>query len=523
MEENVRRERIRGIPQPGELRTVSAALLAAGPVIDQLLAGVIEDYRARGSLFLCLLAVAGGILLLTARNRKAALAAGGVLTLLSAAVLTNQLAMLVSLAAWAISFRGVSWNKIPGAVPDRLRMPVLNLAAAVLAAVSGLLCLREIHSLPIRLLPTVISAAGAVLLCGNVEAETFLPRQREQQNGQRIRYRSVPGAGGLRALGAVLILACGVWRIINLIGLMSSFDVPVLNLLWPVLTAAAGVFLLLRDQRERWLLPAAAVLAVCQVRELLSLRQMVLYSDQMSTVFQQTQRAALLFGCELLVLISAVGVTWNAPVGKRQVPVLNVIAAALAAVGGIWEAFYQISAAAGHMDGANIRNLLLALLLYIGLVLLNLSMEVRELAARERKVDGEKYRHGLSGFVHGFYSDVGGKLQLLAKICGLIYLILGVVGAFVMALSVVLLLLQLFGLIPPYFSPVSVLLSGLITVVSALILAVGTWPLYAFGQMAADVHAIRKSGVDHAGAGEAAVLQAGASADGENPDELPEL
>ena len=32
MEENVRRERIRGIPQPGELRTVSAALLAAGPV-----------------------------------------------------------------------------------------------------------------------------------------------------------------------------------------------------------------------------------------------------------------------------------------------------------------------------------------------------------------------------------------------------------------------------------------------------------------------------------------------------------
>lgn len=73
-------------------------------------------------------------------------------------------------------------------------------------------------------------------------------------------------------------------------------------------------------------------------------------------------------------------------------------------------------------------------------------------AAKVWKVDGDKYRRGFSGFVHGFYSDVGGKIQLVAKICGLIYLILGLLGVAVMALSIVILLLQLFGLIPALFS-----------------------------------------------------------------------
>lgn len=118
---------------------------------------------------------------------------------------------------------------------------------------------------------------------------------------------------------------------------------------------------------------------------------------------------------------------------------------------------------------------------------------------------------------------MGGKIQLVAKICGLIYLILGLVGALVMVLSVVVLLLQLFGLIPPYFSPVSLLLSGLIAVVSALILAAGTWPLYAFGQMTADVHAIRKEGVTSGKTEGAAVPVSDHSAEAANPDELPEL
>ena len=118
---------------------------------------------------------------------------------------------------------------------------------------------------------------------------------------------------------------------------------------------------------------------------------------------------------------------------------------------------------------------------------------------------------------------MGGKIQLVAKICGLIYLIVGLLGAVVMALSVVLLLLQLFGLIPPYFSAAWLLLSGLIAVVSSLILAAGTWPLYAFGQITADVHAIRKEGVASVKAEGAAVPVSDRSADPANPDELPEL
>lgn len=85
------------------------------------------------------------------------------------------------------------------------------------------------------------------------------------------------------------------------------------------------------------------------------------------------------------------------------------------------------------------------------------------------------------------------------------------------------LLLQLFGLIPPYFSAVSLLLSGLIAVVSSLILAAGTWPLYAFGQITADVHAIRKEGVVSGKAEGAAVPVSDHSAEPANSDELPEL
>lgn len=99
---------------------------------------------------------------------------------------------------------------------------------------------------------------------------------------------------------------------------------------------------------------------------------------------------------------------------------------------------------------------------------------------------------------------MGGKLQLLAKICGVLYLIMGVLGVVAIALGIVILLLQLFGLIPPSISPMSLLMAGLIIIASALILAVGTWPLYAFGQITADLHAIRKDGVHASGAAEVA-------------------
>ena len=114
---------------------------------------------------------------------------------------------------------------------------------------------------------------------------------------------------------------------------------------------------------------------------------------------------------------------------------------------------------------------------------------------------------------------VGGKLQLLAKIGGALCLVLGILGVVLILLGVLVLLLQLVGLIPSGFEPTSLMLGGLIGVVSALLLAVSTWPLYAFGQITADLHAIRKGGIS-ASAPESTAQPA---ASRENPDELPEL
>ena len=67
------------------------------------------------------------------------------------------------------------------------------------------------------------------------------------------------------------------------------------------------------------------------------MRGAAVYADQAGTALQQTRQTALLFFSVLLLLLSAVGFTWNRPVGKDAPPaVLNAIAAALAAANGIW-------------------------------------------------------------------------------------------------------------------------------------------------------------------------------------------
>ena len=520
MEKNALKERVRGVPRRGWLLKASAILLMAGPVVNQLLALVMEDYYIQIPYFLILLTIVGGVLLLTAKGKKVNWMIGGALALLGAVAVTYQTVLLVPLAAWVISVQGVSWNKIPAFLPDRFRMPLLNLVATVLAVLSALLCLQGIRYLPLRLIPVALAAIGAILLCGNVEAETFMPASREEraQMAPGMRYRSVPAAGTLCLVGALLVLADGVMDLVDLFMMMGSFEVSLLELLWPLLVVAAGV-LLVRGDRDKHVLPASVLLLICQLRTLLVLRQMAMYSN--GELGRQTPMEALLFAAELMMLLGAVGFAWNRPVGKRGMPLISAVAAALAAANGIWAEVIQVDYF--QLDGQGIKNLITAILLPLGLILVNLAMECREAPPKAWKVDGDKYRRGFSGFVHGFYSDVGGKIQLVAKICGLIYLILGLLGVVVMALSVVLLLLQLFGLIPLYFSPVSLLLSGLITVVSALVLAAGTWPLYAFGQMTADVHAIRKEGVASAKTEGAAVPVSDHSAEPANPDELPEL
>lgn len=530
MEPKVQKERIRGVPRRGVLLTVSAVLLMAGPVVSWILGRVVENYYSSIPLFYCLLVVAGGVLLLTSRGRRVNDAVGGALALFGAAVLANGVLILLAMAAWAVSALGTSWNKVPGFLPEKLRMPVLNLVAAVVLLLTILLDLRYRIS-PLYLLPRALSFVGALLLCVNVEPRTYLPQSAQTwvPGEKGVRYRSVPKAGALTILGALFLVGDGVDQLMQLFR-SDSFAASPLGLLWPLLVAAAGVMLLLRTNRERWTLVAAALLLVCQFRTLIILRQVGLYSDS-GAVMEQIQAAALLFLGVLLMLLGAVGFTWNRPVGKRrQVPLLNVIAAVLAAVNGIWVLASRVQSMFGLVTSLNLNmilNLLLYALLPLGLVLVNLAMEGRQAPPKAWKVDGDKYSRGFKGFVGSFYTNVGGKLQLLAKISGVVCLILGLLGVVMMLLSVLLLLLQLFGLLSPYFEPLSLTLSGLIAVVSALLLAVSTWPLYAFGQIVADLHAIRQDGVRASGtAGEAEGTGSAApkaSAAQENPDELPEL
>lgn len=530
MEMRVRKERIRGVPRRGPLFTAAAALLMAAPVVQLILGKVLEDFYRSTTVLPCLLAVAGGILLLTARGKQAGYTVGGLLAILGSSVVISHMLLLPAMLLWGLSAIGVSWNKPVSRLLKGRSLPVLNLAAAILAAVSALLCLDTVGSMPAFALPLALAAVGAVLLCTAADAQTFLPLSPEQraQQAPRVRYRSVLRPGMLGTLGAVLLLVCEAWQLIDLFRLMSGFHVALGTLLQPVLIIVAAV-LLLRAQNGPRLLPAAILLLIAQTLALFSMQQTVMYAEEMGAALQQTQRTALLFFSVLLLLIGVIGTTWNRPVGKgRPVPLCSAIAAALAAGNGIWAAVYRVSLIVEEtrVDFDSVQGLIRSLLLPVGLVLVNLAMEGRQTEANVRKVDGSKYRRGLTGFAANFYSDVGGKLQLLAKICGVLYLIMGVLGVVAIALGIVILLLQLFGLIPPSISPMSLLMAGLIIIASALILAVGTWPLYAFGQITADLHAIRKDGVHASGAAEVPAVGSAATGTGpsaDNPDELPEL
>ena len=96
MEQKPLKERVRGVPRQGGVLKASAILMMTGPVNDQLLDMVLVDYHARITLFLSLLTIVGGILLLTAKGKKANWMIGGALALLGAAALTNQVVLLVS-------------------------------------------------------------------------------------------------------------------------------------------------------------------------------------------------------------------------------------------------------------------------------------------------------------------------------------------------------------------------------------------------------------------------------------------
>ena len=519
------KERTRGVPRPGVLPRLAAALLLAAPVVEWAAGKMDGDYYSTSSLFLCLLAAAGGALLLTGRGRLANQGIGGALLLLAASVVLNEVPMLLALALWIVSVAGLSWNRAPGFLPPPLRLPLLNLLSAAAVLVTLLERLGYSYSQPVRLVVALLAAAGGILLNLAVEPQAYLPRTPEERALKRgVRCRSVPREGAAGLLGALLVLFAAVYQIVQLFRNMEH-GFSVLNFLWPAVLLAAGVLLVLRTEREKRLLPASILLLVYEARNLLVMRQLALYGGAGSAAMQQIQMTALLFFSVLLLLVSAVGASWNVPVGKRRpVPALNAAAAALAAGNAVWtdcrlvsNLIQAVTETEARIGFGSVSQVLLNILLPAGLVLLNLSMEGREAPARGWKVDGGRYRRGLSGFLGGFYTDVGGKLQLLARISGFFCLLLGAVGAFLAGLGVLLLAAQLVGLAPPQISPMPLLAGGLGAVLGALVLAVGTWPLYAFGQITKDLHAIREGG---AGITPAAPREERRP---ENPDQLPEL
>ena len=233
----------------------------------------------------------------------------------------------------------------------------------------------------------------------------------------------------------------------------------------------------------------------------------------------------------LLMLIGAVGVTWNRSMsnksGTRKLPILNLIAGILVIVCVLL--FFMLylgayeTADGGSGFGALLRNQWYMLALFAGLILWNLAVETKEIPRKDKgMVRKGKLR---------FYDDVGGKIQKLAKICGFIWLIVGAISAFFAALGLLIFLLQMVGLFDPYLDASGFILSGLIGLAASLLMAIGTWPLYAFGQITSDVRSMKgnnfteKTDDKEEKTSESVQPAAweGTAVQPENPDDLPEL
>ena len=76
--------------------------------------------------------------------------------------------------------------------------------------------------------------------------------------------------------------------------------------------------------------------------------------------------------------------------------------------------------------------------------------------------------------IQAFYDNIGGKLRILAKVLGVIGVPLVLIGLFLMIAGD-----------PADFT------TGVIMFIGGLTLQICSWPIYGFGQLIDDVHAIR--------------------------------
>lgn len=80
----------------------------AAPVVQWILGEVLEDFYRSTTAFPCLLAVAGGILLLTARGKQVGYTVGGLMAILGSSVVISHMLLLPAMLLWGLSAIGTS-------------------------------------------------------------------------------------------------------------------------------------------------------------------------------------------------------------------------------------------------------------------------------------------------------------------------------------------------------------------------------------------------------------------------------
>jgi hypothetical protein len=124
--------------------------------------------------------------------------------------------------------------------------------------------------------------------------------------------------------------------------------------------------------------------------------------------------------------------------------------------------------------------------------------------------------------IHGwFYRDVGGKLQMLAKVQGVICLVIASLAAITAAIGLCgFLIYYFFSGTGEYY--LRLLVIGLSGIAASFIIALPTWLTYAFGQITKDLREVKDEGLTGSGYLDYCYPDT-ESAEAENPDELPEL
>lgn len=549
MNETKGKGRIRGVPGPDSRLTLLAAILLAAWAVLSWIVGNMDffNYRlfgARMDIISCLLMIADSVLLVLGRKRLAPYLVGLVLLWIAVIGITESSWLILAVLLILLSAIGLPFNRVWVSGPKWLRAPLLNLISAGLAVLHILGSLNfsyydywedetitlEAGPAAVKILLAVLLTAGVILL--NLGSEGQLLRKGAKDGKIRApRLKTVPrsNAGGLVIAGAILVLLNGVWTLLPMLS-GGGMAYSVMDMLWPLAVVAAGILMLVKEKREKFYLPAVLLVLLNQLHSVVSLNSILRRLGSGSIQDRQRMNLLLLLAL-LLMLIGAVGVTWNRSLsnksGTRKLPILNLIAGILVIVCVLL--FFMLylgayeTADGGSGFGALLRNQWYVLALFAGLILWNLAVETKEIPRKDKgMVRKGKLR---------FYDDVGGKIQKLAKICGFIWLIVGAISAFFAALGLLIFLLQMVGLFDPYLDASGFILSGLIGLAASLLMAIGTWPLYAFGQITSDVRTLKgkdfteKTDDKEEKTSESVQPAAweGTAVQPENPDDLPEL